>query len=256
MLEVRGVGVRYGHVEALRGVSLSVDDGEIVTVIGANGAGKTSLLNAISGLVPLSEGEILFQGRRISGMSPQEVVQLGISQVPEGRQLFAQLTVMDNLMLGCYPRFIRNWNLWSGYVSYLKGRPSLSQDAERVFGVFPRLEERRRQLAGSLSGGEQQMLAVGRALMSRPTLLLLDEPSMGLAPLLVKDILVHLQRLRSEGLTLLLVEQNANQALKVADRGYAFERGTVRVRGSSAELLANEEVRSAYLGSKQFSRAG
>ncbi|MHB8619451.1 MAG: ABC transporter ATP-binding protein [Chloroflexota bacterium] len=255
VLEVHDLRVSYGHVEALRGISLVVNSGEIVTVIGANGAGKTTLLNAISGVAPVAAGSIHYRGRPIGGLRPQEVVQLGISHVPEGRQLFTDLSVLDNLTLGCYPRFIRSWNLWSGYGSYVKGRHQVSEELEQVFAVFPRLKERRGQRAGSLSGGEQQMLAIGRALMSRPALLLLDEPSMGLAPLLVKEILLHLEQLRAGGLTVLLIEQNANQALKVADRGYAIERGAIRVEGPASALLANEEVRRAYLGSRQFKKA-
>jgi branched-chain amino acid transport system ATP-binding protein len=238
-------------VEALAGVDVEVHEGEIVTVIGANG--KTTLLNAVSGMAPLAGGEILYSGQRIDGRPPQAIVQAGISQAPEGRQLFADLSVQDNLTLGSYSRFVTGSNLWSGYTRYLRGRRELERELEDVYGLFPRLKERRGQLAGSLSGGEQQMLAIGRALMSRPRLLLLDEPSMGLAPLLVKEILSHLNKLRSRGITMLLVEQNANQALKVADRAYALERGRVRVHGRAGELLANEEVRRAYLGSRQFS---
>jgi len=252
LLRLRDVAVRYGHVEALAGVDIDVHEGEIVAVIGANGAGQPTLLNAISGLVPLAGGEILYEGTRINGLPPQAVVQGGISQVPEGRQLFADLTVQDNLTLGVYSRFITNARLWSGYASYLRARRMLARELEEVFGLFPRLKERRGQLAGSLSGGEQQMLAIGRALMSRPRLLLLDEPSMGLAPLLVKEILSHLDQLRVRGITMLLVEQNANQALKVADRAYALERGRVRIQGKASELLASEEVQRAYLGSRQF----
>lgn len=252
LLQVSRAVVRYGHVEALRGVDLSVEQGEIVAVIGANGAGKTTLLNAISGLAPLASGEIAYSGQRIGGLAPHDVVQRGISQVPEGRQLFADLTVLDNLSLGVYSRFITGANLVSGYGAYLGHRRQLAGELEEVFGLFPRLKERRAQLAGSLSGGEQQMLAIGRALMSRPKLLLLDEPSMGLAPLLVREILSHLQALRDGGITVLLVEQNANQALKVADRAYALERGQVRVEGKAADLLTNDEVRGAYLGSRQF----
>ncbi len=240
-------------MEALAGVDVEVHEGEIVTVIGANGAGKTTLLNAISGMAPLAAGGILYCGQRIDGRPPQAIVQAGISQAPEGRQLFADLSVQDNLTLGSYSRFVSGSNLWTGYTRYLRGRRELERELEDVYGLFPRLRERRGQLAGSLSGGEQQMLAIGRALMSRPRLLLLDEPSMGLAPLLVKEILSHLNELRSRGITMLLVEQNANQALKVADRAYVLERGRVRVHGRAGELLANEEVRRAYLGSRQFS---
>jgi branched-chain amino acid transport system ATP-binding protein len=256
LLAVRSLAVRYGHVEALRGIDLEVGEGELVAVIGANGAGKTTLLNAISGVVPVTGGQIEYAGRRIDGLRPQAVVQAGIGQVPEGRQLFVDLSVIDNLLLGAYPRFITSANLWSGYRAYLANRSRLAGELDQVFVLFPRLKERRRQLAGTLSGGEQQMLAIGRALMARPRLLLLDEPSMGLAPLLVKEIMAHLQQLRGSGITILLVEQNANQALKVAGRAYALERGVVRIEGRSSELLANEEVRRAYLGSRQFATAG
>jgi branched-chain amino acid transport system ATP-binding protein len=255
LLEVRDLSVRYGHVEALAGVDLHVAAGEIVAVIGANGAGKTTLLNAISGLVPPAGGQVVYAGQPIHGRAPQSIVTTGISQVPEGRQLFTDLTVQDNLRLGAYGRFITSANLWSGYSAYLAGRRHLAGEMEEVFELFPRLKERRGQLAGSLSGGEQQMLAIGRALMSRPKLLLLDEPSMGLAPLLVKEILSHLDQLRSRGLTILLVEQNANQALKVASRAYALERGRVRLSGSARDLLSNDEVRQAYLGAREFGRA-
>jgi branched-chain amino acid transport system ATP-binding protein len=252
VLEVTGASVRFGHVAALDGVDLRLEAGEIVAVIGANGAGKTTLLNAISGMAPLTGGRITYNGQAIGNLPPRRIVQLGVSQVPEGRQLFADLTVLDNLKLGVYARFFRGPNLIAGCGAYFGHRRALGPELEEVFGIFPRLKERRGQLAGSLSGGEQQMLAIGRALMSRPRLLLLDEPSMGLAPLLVKDILSHLQGLRARGLTILLVEQNANQALKVADRAYALERGRVRVEGKASDLLANEEVRRAYLGSRQF----
>ncbi len=252
LLAVDQAVVRYGQVEALRGIDLHVDEGEIVAVIGANGAGKTTLLNAISGLAPLAGGEISWAGQRISRLAPQEVVRRGVSQVPEGRQLFADLTVLDNLTLGVYSRCFRGANLVAGCAAYFGQKRGLRQELDEVFQLFPRLKERQAQLAGSLSGGEQQMLAIGRALMSRPRLLLLDEPSMGLAPLLVREILAHLQTLRARGITVLLVEQNANQALKVADRAYALERGQVRVAGKASELLANDEVRAAYLGTRQF----
>jgi branched-chain amino acid transport system ATP-binding protein len=256
LLSVAGAAVRYGHVEALSAVDLEVEAGEIVAVIGANGAGKTTLLNAISGITPLAGGQITYAGSRIDGLPTQDIVRRGVCQVPEGRQLFADLTVRDNLTLGVYCRFITGANLLSGYGAYRRSRGQIEQELEEVFELFPRLKERQEQLAGSLSGGEQQMLAVGRALMSRPQLLLLDEPSMGLAPLLVRDTMSHLAELRRRGITILLVEQNANQALKVADRAYALERGRVRVQGKASELLVNEEVRRAYLGSAQFAEAG
>ncbi|MFI5269944.1 MAG: ABC transporter ATP-binding protein, partial [Chloroflexota bacterium] len=200
----------------------------------------------------LAGGDLQYDGQRLAGQPPQDVVRRRASQVPEGRQLFADLTVIDNLALGVYSRFFTSANLLAGCGAYLRHHRHLAGELDEVFSLFPRLRERSSQLAGSLSGGEQQMLAIGRALMSHPRLLLLDEPSMGLAPLLVREILSHLQALRERGITMLLVEQNANQALKVADRAYALERGQVRIEGKAADLLANEEVRRAYLGSRQF----
>ena len=232
MLAVDEVRSSYGRIEALHGISLDVAAGEIVTLVGANGAGKTTLLRAISGVQPISAGRIRFEERRLDGMSAHARVALGIAQVPEGRQVFAPLSVEDNLRLGAWTR---------------RGeRP----DAELacVYELFPALASRRRISAGALSGGEQQMLAIGRALMAKPRLLLLDEPSMGLAPMLVEQILDVVCRLKQGGLTVLLVEQNAHAALAIADRGYVVETGRIATSGSAGELLADDRVRAAYLG--------
>jgi branched-chain amino acid transport system ATP-binding protein len=238
MLKIKNVNAYYGKVHALKNVSLHLNRGEIVTLIGANGAGKTTLLNTLSALIPAASGEILLEGKGITGLAADRVVSLGLSQVPEGRQVFNPLTVEDNLELGAYLRYRAGGQ---------KGE--IAADLERMFLMFPRLKERRRQAAGTLSGGEQQMLAIGRALMARPKLLLLDEPSMGLAPLVVQDIFRVIVRLREEeGTTILLVEQNARAALKVADRGYVLETGKVILEGKGSELLENKEVQRAYLG--------
>jgi branched-chain amino acid transport system ATP-binding protein len=236
LLKIRNLQTFYGRIRVLDNVSLSVKPGEIVTLIGANGAGKSTMLNCISSLIPSREGEILFQGQRINGQPPEAIVRLGICQVPEGRQIFQPLTVLENLELGAYLRFGR------------RERSSIKQDLNMVFSLFPVLSERSNQISGTLSGGEQQMLAIGRALMSRPKLLLLDEPSMGLAPRLVVDIFHTISRLRHEGLTILVVEQNARAALKIADRGYVLETGRVILQGSAAELLEDQDVKRAYLG--------
>jgi branched-chain amino acid transport system ATP-binding protein len=236
LLKIRNLQTFYGRIQVLDNVSLSVKPGEIVTLIGANGAGKSTMLNCISSLIPSREGEILFQGQRINGQPPEAIVRLGICQVPEGRQIFQPLTVLENLELGAYLRFGRG------------GRISIQQDLNMVFSLFPVLSERSNQISGTLSGGEQQMLAIGRALMSRPKLLLLDEPSMGLAPRLVVDIFHTISRLRHEGLTILVVEQNARAALKIADRGYVLETGRIILQGSAAELLEDHDVKRAYLG--------
>jgi branched-chain amino acid transport system ATP-binding protein len=235
MLKILNLSAYYGSVRALKGVTLHVREGEIVTLIGANGAGKTTLLNAICGLVR-QEGELEFAGRSIKSLVPEEIVGLGISQVPEGRQLFAPMTVAENLELGAYRRFRRD------------SRDAIQADLERVFQLFPRLKDRLIQPAGTMSGGEQQMLAIGRALMARPRLLLLDEPSLGLAPIVVEDILSTLGQLRQEGVTILLVEQNARAALKVADRAYVLETGRIILSGSAADLLQDRQVTRAYLG--------
>jgi branched-chain amino acid transport system ATP-binding protein len=236
MLDVRQVSTCYGRIQALRDVSLSIAPGEIVCLIGANGAGKTTLLNTISGVVPAMYGEVIWGGRCITRLPPEQIVRLGISHVPERRQVFGTLTALENLMLGAYCRVRRD------------GRAAIQQDIEQVFALFPALKQRARQLAGTLSGGEQQMLAVGRGLMARPKLLLLDEPSLGLAPLLVQDILRVVGELRQNGTTVLLVEQNARAALRVADRGYVLENGRVVMQGTANELAANEDLQRAYLG--------
>jgi branched-chain amino acid transport system ATP-binding protein len=236
LLKIRNLQTFYGRIRVLDNVSLSVKPGEIVSLIGANGAGKSTMLNCISSLIPSREGEILFQGERINGRPPEAIVRLGICQVPEGRQIFQPLTVLENLQLGAYLRFGR------------RERSSIEHDLSMVFSLFPVLSERLDQISGTLSGGEQQMLAIGRALMSRPKLLLLDEPSMGLAPRVVVDIFHTISRLRQEGLTILVVEQNARAALKIADRGYVLETGRIILQGSSAELLEDHDVKRAYLG--------
>jgi len=238
MLKIKNVNAYYGKVHALKNVSLHLNRSEIVTLIGANGAGKTTLLNTLSALIPAASGEILLEGKGITGLAADRVVSLGLSQVPEGRQVFNPLTVEENLELGAYLRYRAGGQ-----------KSEIAADLERMFQMFPRLKERRRQAAGTLSGGEQQMLAIGRALMARPKLLLLDEPSMGLAPLVVQDIFRVIVRLREEeGTTILLVEQNARAALKVADRGYVLETGKVILEGKGAELLENKDVQRAYLG--------
>jgi branched-chain amino acid transport system ATP-binding protein len=232
-LQVEGLDVYYGAVHALKGVSLHVEAGEIVTLIGANGAGKTTLLRCISGIVPARAGVVSFEGKVITKLPAHEIVGLGISQSPEGRMVFANLSVEDNLELGAYRR---------------RDRDGIKQDRDQVFQLFPRLLERRRQLSGTLSGGEQQMLAMGRALMSRPRLLLLDEPSLGIAPLLVRDIFKTIVEINQRGTTVLLVEQNAHMALGIAQRGYVLETGRVVLEDAAAKLAANDEVRAAYLG--------
>ena len=232
-LLVEALDVYYGAVHALKGVSLRVEAGEIVTLIGANGAGKTTLLRTISGIVPARAGRVSFEGKDITKLPAHEIVGLGVSQSPEGRMVFANLSVEDNLELGAYRR---------------RDRDGIKKDYEKVFQLFPRLRERRRQLSGTLSGGEQQMLAMGRALMSRPRLLLLDEPSLGIAPLLVRDIFKTIVEINRSGTTVLLVEQNAHMALTIAQRGYVLETGRVVLEDTAAKLAANDEVRAAYLG--------
>ena len=232
LLTVRGLDVYYGAVHALKGVDLEVRAGEIVTLIGANGAGKSTLLRTISGLVRPRGGTMTFDGRDLSRIPPHDIVVAGISHAPEGRAVFANLTVEDNLTLGAYRRH----------------DPQVGADMEKMYALFPRLSERKKQPAGTMSGGEQQMLAIARALMSRPRLLLLDEPSLGLAPLLVADIFRTIVEINREGTTILLVEQNANQALKVAHRGYVLETGKVALADDAANLLANPAVKEAYLG--------
>ena len=238
MLRLKNINTYYGKVHALKNVSLHLAEGEIVTLIGANGAGKTTILNTISGVTPASSGDLLFQKQPVHDFTPDRVVKLGISQVPEGRQVFKPMTVEENLELGAYLRYRAS-----------VPNTEIKKDMAEVFQLFPRLEERCKQAAGTMSGGEQQMLAIGRALMARPKLLLLDEPSMGLAPLVVQEIFRVLKRLRDErGVTILLVEQNAKAALKLADRGYVLETGKVILEGEADELLENAEVKRAYLG--------
>jgi branched-chain amino acid transport system ATP-binding protein len=248
MLRVDNVTVAYGLSTAVREVSLAVNNGEIVTIVGSNGAGKTSLLNAISGTVRVKSGTIWLDEVRISGRPPHKTVRLGIGYVPEGRQIFGSMSVMDNLIMGSYPLYTRRWLRNLGLASWALRDSLVKPNLEKVLKLFPRLEERRKQQAGSLSGGEQQMLAIGRALMSSPKILLLDEPSLGLAPKLVKEILSLLAKLRDEGMTVLLIEQDAVAALKIADRGYVMERGRIVLEGSAAELLSNAGVKQAYLG--------
>ena len=236
MLRVRNLDVGYGPVPVLRRVSLHVAPGEVVAIVGANGAGKTTLLKTVTGLVRPSGGSISLQGQDVVRLPTERTVALGCSLVPEGRQVFADMSVRENLLLGAH-------------VQYRRGRRSeVSADLERVYELFPVLARRQRQMAGTLSGGEQQMLAMGRALMARPSLLMLDEPSMGLAPLVVKDIFDIIVRISGDGCTVLLVEQNARGALRIADRGYVLETGRIVLQGTSEELLANRDVQRAYLG--------
>ncbi len=233
MLEVKGIDVYYGAIHALKGLSLEVEEGNIVTLIGANGAGKTTTLKSISGLLRPRNGAIMFKGSDISKVPPEKIVGLGISQVPEGRRVFATMTVLENLEMGAYLR---------------KDKKGIESDLENVFIRFPRLKERRKQTAGTLSGGEQQMLAIGRALMARPELMLMDEPSMGLAPLLVKEIFEIIKDINARGTTILLVEQNANMALSIANRAYVIETGEIVLEGTAEQLINSEEVKKAYLG--------
>lgn len=237
MLRVRSVTTCYSNIHALNNVSLHISLGEIVTLIGSNGAGKTTMLNTISGLVCPREGEILFDGQNITGLPPERIVEMGISQVPEGRQLFASLSVMDNLLLGAYPHLRKK-----------RDQKRIQDSWDFIFNLFPVLAQRKRQLAGTLSGGEQQMLAIGRALMARPKLMLLDEPSMGLAPLLVTEIFRVIRKLQQEGTTILLVEQNARSALRICHRAYVLETGRIVLEGSAGELLENQLVKHSYLG--------
>ncbi|GLI39037.1 ABC transporter ATP-binding protein [Geobacter hydrogenophilus] len=238
MLKIKNINTFYGKVHALKNISIHLKQGEIVTLIGANGAGKTTILNSISAVTPPATGQIHFDDQDIAGLGPDRIVKLGICQVPEGRQVFKPLSVEDNLELGAYLRYRGR-----------EGRSAIRKDLDDMYALFPRLHERRKQAAGTLSGGEQQMLAMGRALMARPRLLLLDEPSMGLAPLVVQEIFRVIEQLRSErGTTVLLVEQNAKAALKMADRGYVLETGKVVLEGVASELLENKEVQRAYLG--------
>ena len=232
-LSIKGLKVRYGAIEAVKGIDIEVPEGSVVALLGANGAGKTSTLRTISGLTTAAEGTIEFYGKDITHMDTEKIAQLGIAQSPEGRQIFGDLTVEENLKVGAYLR---------------KDKSGIEKDLRWVYSLFPRLEERSWQLAGTLSGGEQQMLAVGRALMSRPKVLMMDEPSLGLAPLVVQGIFDIIRTINEEGVTVLLIEQNANMALKVADLAYVLETGTITKFGTGKELLADESIKEAYLG--------
>ncbi|BDU56384.1 ABC transporter ATP-binding protein [Limnohabitans sp. TEGF004] len=233
LLKVSNVLVGYGGIQAVKGVSLEVREGELVSLIGSNGAGKTTTMKAITGLLPLGSGHIELAGKTIDGQGPWDLVQQGLAMVPEGRGVFTRMTIVENLQMGAY---IRDDNA------------AIAEDIERVFTTFPRLKERRDQLAGTMSGGEQQMLAMGRALMSRPKVLLLDEPSMGLSPIMVDKIFEVIQEVSAQGVTILLVEQNASRALQIADRGYVMESGLITLSGDAHEMLHDPKVREAYLG--------
>ena len=232
MLKIKNLNVYYGAIHALKSINIEIREGEIVTLIGSNGAGKTSTLKAISGIIPCKSGTIEFEGKDITNVQPHKLVYAGIGHVPEGRRIFSELTVMENLELGAYTRRDKE----------------IKSDFEKVFEKFPRLKERRKQDAGTLSGGEQQMLAIGRALMSRPKLLLLDEPSMGLAPIVVRQIFSTIKEINKSGTTILLVEQNANMALSIADRAYVIETGQIVNSGLAKDIKQNEDVKKAYLG--------
>jgi branched-chain amino acid transport system ATP-binding protein len=242
LLIIEDLQIHYGAIEALKGISLYLDEGEIVAVLGANGAGKTTLINAISGLLPISSGTVTLEGNRLNGIPSYEIVQKGISQSPEGRKVFSTLTVDENLNLGAYTQ--------------RKKKQEVSDAKDRVFSLFPLLKERQRQLAGTLSGGEQQMLAIGRALMSSPRLLLLDEPSLGLAPILVSHIFGIVREINSQGTSILLVEQNAHKALSLAHKGYVLENGVISTSGSSSELKSDRKIQEAYLGGSALKRKG
>ena len=233
MIKINDLVVAYGGIEALKGISLEVPSGKIVTLVGANGAGKSTTLKSIVGLVKPKGGSINYEGTDLTKLNTELMVKKGIALVPEGRRVFADLTVLENLKIGAYSR---------------KDRAGIAEDMEKVYSLFPRLKERTWQLAGTLSGGEQQMLAIGRALMSRPKLIMMDEPSLGLAPIIVKELFGIIKRINEEGMTVLLIEQNANAALKIADIGYIMETGKITLSGSGKELLANAEIKKAYLG--------
>ena len=235
LLKITNLQVSYGGIDALAGISFDVEEGEIVTLIGANGAGKSTTLRTISGLVKAKAGRIVYDGRDITSMNPQKIVSEGIAMVPEGRHVFDNLTVKENLLIGAYLR---------------KDRESINEDIEHIYTLFPRLHEREWQLAGTLSGGEQQMLAVGRAIMTQPRILMMDEPSLGLAPIVVKEILSIIRTLNETGMTILLIEQNANAALRCSHRAYVMETGRITMSGPSADLLADKRVQDAYLGAK------
>ena len=236
MLKVENLVVSYGGIEALKGISLEVPEGKIVTLIGANGAGKSTLLRSIMGLVKPADGKITYDEKDITGLNSQKIVETGITLVPEGRRVFPNLTVLENLKIGAYMR---------------NDKEGIEKDIRWIYDMFPRLEERSWQMAGTLSGGEQPMLAVGRALMCRPKVLMMDEPSLGLAPLVIKDIFKIIQEINKQGMTILLIEQNANMALKIADIAYVLETGRITMTGSGKELLENPEIKAAYLGKKK-----
>lgn len=233
MLDIKNLSVSYGAIDAVKGISLHVDDGEIVSLIGANGAGKTTTLHTITGLVPAKSGSIVFNGQDLLKTKANKIVTLGMAHVPEGRHVFTRMSVQENLEMGAYS---------------LKDTSHVAEDLDKVYTYFPRLKERPRQLAGTLSGGEQQMVAMGRAIMSRPNTILMDEPSMGLSPKLVKEIFRIIEKLHDEGITVLLVEQNAKMALSIADRAYVLETGRITMEGKASDLLHDEKVRKAYLG--------
>ncbi|MDD7344633.1 MAG: ABC transporter ATP-binding protein [Ruminococcus sp.] len=233
LLEVKGLEVYYGVIQALKGIDFEVNEGEIVTLIGANGAGKTTTMQSVIGLIPPKAGTVSFEGKDITHLHCHKIVSLGMSQVPEGRRIFQELTVYQNLLMGAYIQ---------------KDKKAIKEDIKKIYARFPRLEERKNQIAGTLSGGEQQMLAMGRALMSRPKLLMLDEPSMGLSPLLVDEVFTIIKELNKEGTTVLLVEQNAGKSLAISDRAYVLENGKIVLSGTGEELLQSEEVKKAYLG--------
>ncbi|MBS7390366.1 MAG: ABC transporter ATP-binding protein [Ruminococcus sp.] len=233
LLEVKGLEVYYGVIQALKGIDFEVNEGEIVTLIGANGAGKTTTMQSVIGLIPPKAGTVSFEGKDITHLHCHKIVSLGMSQVPEGRRIFQELTVYQNLLMGAYIQ---------------KDKKAIKEDIKKIYARFPRLEERKNQIAGTLSGGEQQMLAMGRALMSRPKLLMLDEPSMGLSPLLVDEVFTIIKDLNKEGTTVLLVEQNAGKSLAISDRAYVLENGKIVLSGTGEELLQSEEVKKAYLG--------
>ena len=233
LLEVKNLDVHYGVIQAIKDVSFEVNEGEIVTLIGANGAGKTTTMQSIMGLIHPSRGEIYYDGQKINGIPSHKIVKLGMTQVPEGRRMFSELTVYENLLMGAYTR---------------TDKDGIEKDFKDIYALFPRLEERRNQIAGTLSGGEQQMLAMGRAIMSKPKLLMLDEPSMGLSPLLVDQVFEIIKHFHETGTTILLVEQNANKSLAISDRAYVLENGKIVLTGTGKELLASEEIKKAYLG--------
>ena len=235
MLEIQGLDVFYGDVQAVWDISLHVDEGSIVALVGANGAGKSTLLKTISGIIPAKRGTILFSGKSLTNLPPQDIVDIGISHVPEGRRLFSNLTVLENLKLGAYTS---------------RARKNIAQSLARAYDLFPVLRNRRNQKAGSLSGGEQQMLAIARAMMSRPSILMLDEPSLGLSPILVRTMFELITNLNRQKMTILLVEQNIHQALKIADQAYVLKNGKITMTGGGGELLSNPEVQKAYIGSR------